>query len=104
MEFTDRPHKVQEKTQKLLRFWTKKKLAKAKLKNKSLKKGRGGERELRKEYLIRAEEAEDFAPSILAQTIPTTKHLRTRGREEERQKARGRQSSCAFRQGICSEF
>jgi hypothetical protein len=80
---------VQEKTQKLLRFWTKKKLAKAELKNKSLKKGRGRgrqrEQERRKEYLIRAEEAEDCAPSILAQAIATTK-LRTRGREEERQK------------------
>jgi hypothetical protein len=73
---------VQEKTQKLLHFWTKKKLAKAKLKNKSPKEERGGERERegRKEYLIRAEEAEDFAPSILAQTIPTTK-LGTGGRE-----------------------
>jgi hypothetical protein len=87
MRFRDRPDKVQEKTQKLLCFWTKEKLAKAKLKNKSLKKGRGGERgqERRKEYLIRAEEAEDFAPSILAQAIATAK-LRTRGREEERQK------------------
>jgi hypothetical protein len=75
---------VQEKTQKLLHFWTKKKLAKAKLKNKSPKEGRERERERRKEYLIRAEEAEDFAPSILAQTIPTTK-LGKRGREGERQ-------------------
>jgi hypothetical protein len=87
MRFRDRPHKVQEKTQKLLRFWTKKKLAKTEPKNKSLKKGRGGERERerRKEYLIRAEEVEDFAPSILAQAIATTK-LRTRGREEKREK------------------
>ncbi len=78
---------MQEKTQKLLRFWTEKKLAKAKLKNKSLKKGRGEEREQerRKEYLIRADEAEDFAPSILAQAIATTK-LRTRGREERKTK------------------
>jgi hypothetical protein len=38
MRFRDRPHNVQEKTQKLLRFWTKKKLAKTEPKNKSLKK------------------------------------------------------------------
>jgi hypothetical protein len=88
MTFRDRPHKVQEKTQKLLRFWTEKKLAKAKLKNKSLKKGRGEEREQerRKEYLIRADEAEDFAPSILAHAIATTKLIRTRGREERKTK------------------